>query len=161
MRLSASGPPTAARRTPRRGARIWRAGLLPAVVVHSLLRTGDGGRAPGDSPAIATAYDTRSFPSRPACNCLPPSLVSDAIAAGTLLLTGGFTALTALLLFVTRQQPISRRAWWGCGALRFRRFLPLPRCSFGRHDSMGPGDIELVGAPGVAAFWRFAILQQA
>jgi two-component system LytT family sensor kinase len=116
-------------------------GFLPAVVVHSLL---EGRETAAERrvirPAIAAAYALSSvaaamqlvaaleghrMPSRPAL----------------WLLTGGFTALTALLLLVTRHQPISRRGVWVAALSVFA----VSALHFGRHDQNESWWIELLG----------------
>jgi len=116
-------------------------GFLPAVVVHSLL---EGRETAAERrtirPAIAGAYalsavatalqflaaiEGQRMPSRPAL----------------WLLTGGFTALTLLLLIVTRRQPISRRGVWVVALSVFA----VSALHFGRHDQNEAWWVELVG----------------
>jgi len=116
-------------------------GCLPAVVVHALLegRETAAGRA-ATRAVIAAAYllsavaallhvaaaiGGRPVPSRPAL----------------WLLTGGFTALTALLLLLTRRQPIGRRGVWVAALAIFA----VSALHFGRHEGNEAWWVELIG----------------
>ena len=116
-------------------------GFLPAVVVHSLLEGRETVVGRGViRPAIAAAYSVSAaaallhavaaaqgaqVPSRPAL----------------WLLTGGFTALTAILLLVTRQQPIGRRGIWVAALSVFA----VSALHFGRHVGNEAWWVELIG----------------
>jgi two-component system LytT family sensor kinase len=87
-------------------------GLLPAVVVHSVLRGGDKGIAGWVKRAIAgTAYAVSAFA---ATLHLAAAARGDIIpsAEGMRLLTYAFVALVFPLAAATRGQPGSRRALW-------------------------------------------------
>jgi two-component system, LytTR family, sensor kinase len=116
-------------------------GALPAVVVHSLLegRETAAGRVVtraviGSAYALSlvaavmhlwAALDGRAVPSR----------------AALWLLTGGFTALTAALLFMTRRQPIGRRGVWVAALAIFA----VSAFHFGRHGGEESWWVELIG----------------
>jgi hypothetical protein len=57
------------------------------------------------------------------------------------LLTGGFTTLTAILLFVTPQQPIGRRGIWVAALSVFA----VSALHFGRHSGNESWWVELIG----------------
>jgi hypothetical protein len=84
-------------------------GFLPAVVVHSLL---EGRETAASSRLIRTAVVT-AYGLSASAGVLQSAAALRSLAvpspSALWLLTGGFTALAALLLFMTRQQPIGRR----------------------------------------------------
>ncbi len=114
---------------------------LPAVVVHALIdgrEVGTGRTA--TRPLIGVAYALslvaavmqisaavrgQAVPSRPAL----------------WLLTGGFTALTMVLLVVTRRQPIGRRGIWVAALAIFA----VSAWHFGSHSGNESWWVELVG----------------
>jgi two-component system LytT family sensor kinase len=116
-------------------------GFLPAIVIHSLLdgrQTGAGRQVV--RPAILAAYllstvaailhGVEAFhgvaaPSRP----------------GLWLLTGGFIVLTAVLLVVTREQPIGRRGMWVASLSIFA----VSALHFSRHVGNESWWVELLG----------------
>jgi two-component system LytT family sensor kinase len=116
-------------------------GFLPAVVVHSLLEGRETAAGRGFiRTAIALAYGLSAS----------AALLHVAAAARNLpvpsrpalwLLTGGFTALTALLLLVTRQQPFGRRGIWVAALSVFA----VSALHFGQHVGNESWGTELVG----------------
>jgi two-component system LytT family sensor kinase len=116
-------------------------GYLPAVVVHALLQgreTVAGRNATRTVIAaayglsltaavlqIAAALDGQAVPSRPAL----------------WILTGGFTVLTAVLLLLTRSQPIGRRGVWVAALAIFA----VSALHFVRHEGNETWWVELVG----------------
>lgn len=116
-------------------------GCLPAVVVHSLLEgreTAAGRQATRAVIGIAyalsataallqigAALDRAAVPSRPAL----------------WLLTGGFTGLTALLLVLTRPQPLGRRGIWVAALAIFA----VSALHFGRHAGDESWWVEVIG----------------
>jgi len=116
-------------------------GYLPAGVVHALVqgRETAGGRTARRAVIVAAyvlstaaailqvaaAVEARSVPSRPAL----------------WLLTGGFTALTAVLLVLTRRQPIGRRGIWVAALAIFA----VSALHFGRHEGNEAWWVELLG----------------
>jgi two-component system LytT family sensor kinase len=116
-------------------------GFLPAVVVHSLFEgreTVAGRRIIG--LAIATAYGLSATAAVlhivSAARGLPvPS------GPALWLLTGGFTALIAVLLFVTPQQPVGRRGIWVVALSVFA----VSALHFGRHVGNEAWWVELIG----------------
>ncbi len=116
-------------------------GYLPAVVVHALLQgreTAAGRRA--TRSVIAAAYSLSS---------VAAALQVGAAVAGRIvpsrpalwLLTAGFTALTGLLLLLTRRQPIGRRGVWVAALAIFA----VSALHFGRHEGNEAWWVELIG----------------
>lgn len=116
-------------------------GFLPAVVVHALLegRETVAGRgvtraataaAYGLSTTAAVMQVLAVMQARPVPS--PPALW---------LLTGGFAVLSALLLLVTRQQPIGRRGVWVAALSLFA----VSALHFGRHVGNESWGTELLG----------------
>ena len=116
-------------------------GFLPAVVVHSLLEgreTAAGRRF--IPPLIGLAY---ALSGTAAILHVMAALEGIAVPSrpALWLLTGGFTALTALLLLVTRDQPIGRRGIWVAALSVFA----VSALHFGRHVGNESWWVELLG----------------
>jgi two-component system, LytTR family, sensor kinase len=116
-------------------------GGLPAVVVHSLFqgRETAAGREV-TRLAVVAAYGVSGTAAMlqivAALRGLPvPS------RGGLWLLTGGFLTLMALLLVLTRQQPIGRRGVWVAAMSIFA----VSALHFGRHDGNESWWVELIG----------------
>src|SRR5262249_54068896 len=116
-------------------------GFLPAVVVHSLFegRATVAGRGVIRA-AIAAAYGLSATAAVlhivSAARGLP---VPSGVALW--LLTAGFIALTAVLLFVTPTQPIGRRGLWVAALSVFA----VSALHFGRHVGNESWWVELIG----------------
>jgi two-component system LytT family sensor kinase len=116
-------------------------GFLPAVVVHSLLEgreTAAGRRL--SRLTIATAY---SLSAAAAAMLVSTALEGSAAPSrpALWLLTGGFTVLTAVLLLITREQPIGRRGVWVAALSIFA----VSALHFGRHVGNESWWVDLIG----------------
>ena len=117
-------------------------GFLPAVVVHSLLEgreTAAGRRV--IRPAIADRVRPQRGRGAPARRVRRSQAQPVPSRPALWLLTGGFTALTAVLLLVTRQQPIGRRGIWVAALSVFA----VSALHFGRHVGNEAWWVELIG----------------
>jgi hypothetical protein len=87
-------------------------GFLPAVVVHSLLRTGDGWRR--RPPALAMAVVAYGLSATAGAFHFQQAIVRGTAPSQWALriLTVGFAALTVALLLIVRRQSGGRRAVW-------------------------------------------------
>jgi two-component system LytT family sensor kinase len=116
-------------------------GFLPAVVVHSLFEGSEtlAGRRVVRS-AIAAAY---CLSGTAAALHVVAAVRGLPVPSGVALwvLTVGFTTLTAVLLFVTPQQPLGRRGIWVAALSVFA----VSALHFGRHGGNESWWVELIG----------------
>lgn len=116
-------------------------GLLPAVVVHSLLEGRETAAVCAFiRPAIGVAYGLSGTAALLHAGAAMRGLAVPSRPA-LWLLTGGFTVLTASLLLVTRQQPIGRRGIWVAALSVFA----VSALHFSRHVGNEAWWIELIG----------------
>jgi two-component system, LytTR family, sensor kinase len=116
-------------------------GGLPAVVVHSLLEGRE--TVAGRRITLAVIASAYALSIVGALLHLEAALDGHAVPsrAALWLLTGGFTALTAALLVMTRAQPIGRRGVWVAALAIFA----VSALHFGRHGGDEAWWVELLG----------------
>jgi two-component system, LytTR family, sensor kinase len=116
-------------------------GFLPAVVVHSLLE----GRETAAGRRVTRLTIGASYGLSAAATVLHVLAALEGAAAPSRpalwLLTAGFTAITASLLLLTRNQPIGRRGIWVAALSVFA----VSALHFGRHSGNEVWWVELVG----------------
>ncbi len=116
-------------------------GFLPAIVVHSLLQGRETAAGRGATRiVIATAYLLST-----AAMVLQMASAARGVAvpshAALWLLTGGFVMLVAVLLVMTRRQPVGRRGVWVAALALFA----VSALHFGRHAGNESWWVEVLG----------------